>query len=273
MKYIDIHCHINFAAYDADRDAVIARAQEAGVGMIIGGNDRTTSLQAVALAEKYENMWAIVGLHPVHVSDVAIGEEKEVFDMAFYEKLALHPKVLGIGECGLDYFRGDPLQKDHQKKMQVEVFRAHIALAEKVKKPLVLHIRSGAEDDNDAYKDAIAILREVKAGGAYTQAGDVHFFAGGLDYARQFIELGFSLSFTGVITFAKEYHEVIKNIPLTSIMSETDAPFVSPVPYRGQRNEPAHVVEVAHAIADIRGEQREVVLPQLVQNARTFFKI
>ena len=266
MNYIDIHCHVNFADYDADRDAAIARARSLGVGMIVVGTDRATSEQAVALAEKNENMWAIVGLHP---TDTA-----EDFDPVFFEKLARHPKVVGIGECGLDYFHIDATTKTESKKNQEKIFRAQIALAERVQKPLMLHIRSGKDKVmDDAYGRALAILREVKASGAYTQAGDVHFFAGSLDHAHQFIELGFSLSFTGVITFAKEYQEIIKNIPLERIMSETDAPFVSPVPYRGQRNEPSYVVETAKAIATIRGEDEIRVLAQLVQNARTLFKI
>jgi TatD DNase family protein len=263
MKYIDIHCHLHFEAYDADRDAVIDRARQAEVGMIVVGIDAETSRQAVALAASHDNTWAVIGLHPV---DASIG-----FDAGFYEQLAAHPKVVGIGECGMDYFHVDSRTKIMEKKLQEQVFRAQIALAEKVKKPLMLHIRSSATED--AYKNVLAILREARASGAYTQAGDVHFFAGSLDYARQFIELGFSLSFTGVITFAKEYHEVVKTIPLDRIMSETDAPFVSPAPYRGQRNEPGHVIEVAKAIASIRGEDEQTVFAQLLKNARTLFKI
>ncbi len=266
MKYIDIHCHINLDAYDVDREEVIARAQQAGVGMIIVGNDRATSEQAVALAEKNENMWAVIGLHPTNVATEAIGGE---FDYEFYKKLASNPKVVGIGECGLDYFHTPQSESKAAADavFQKKVFESHIALAEEINKPLVLHIRSSKT--HDAYKDALVILRQK----ALSVAGDVHFFAGGLDYGRQFVALGFSLSFTGVITFAKEYHDVIKNIPLERIMSETDAPFVAPAPYRGQRNEPARVIEVAHTIAAIRGETLENVLPQLVQNARNLFKI
>ena len=270
MKYIDIHCHLNFDAYAADREAVVARAQHAGVGMIVVGTDLETSAQAIALAEKYKNMWAVIGFHPVDTPS-------EHFDADSFEKLAQHPKVVGIGECGLDYFHIGQSAKEENKKIQEKIFRAQIAIAEKVKKPLMLHIRSGknvaTDAGDDAYSAALKILREEKSAGTYTQGGDVHFFAGNLATAQQFIDLGFSLSFTGVITFAKEYHEVIKNIPLECIMSETDAPFVSPAPYRGQRNEPSYVIEVAKAISAIREEDEEKVFAQLVHNARILFKI
>ena len=263
MNYIDIHCHVNFAAYDTDREEVIARAREAGVGMILVGSDQATSELAVDIAAKHENMWAIIGLHP---TDVATG-----FDTDFFTKLAAHPKVVGIGECGLDYFHVDPVTNTVDKQLQESIFRAHIELSEKVQKPLMLHIRSSKIDD--AYQDAITILSDLTSRGLFTQGGDVHFFAGNLDCARQFIELGFSLSFTGVITFAKEYEEVIKNIPLERIMSETDAPFVTPAPYRGKRNEPSYVVEVVKKIASIRGEEETAVATQLVKNAQTLFKL
>ncbi len=269
MKYIDIHCHINFPAYDTDRAEVVARAQQAGVGMIVVGNDLASSEQAIALAEQHEGIWAIVGLHPT--------DAKAGFDAVAFEKMAVHPKVVGIGECGLDYFHVDSDTNSLNKEFQEKVFRDHITLAEKVKKPLMLHVRSGKNGvenpAEDAYKDAIAILREAQESGAYTQGGDVHFFAGSLEHARQFIDLGFSLSFTGVVTFAKEYQELVKNIPLERIMSETDAPFVSPAPHRGQRNEPSYVIEIVKKIAAIRGEDEEKVSGQLLQNARTLFKI
>jgi TatD DNase family protein len=253
--------------------------------MIIVGTDRATSEQAVALAEAHENIWAIVGLHPTDAAQGrGSGGEKVAgtFDASFFEKLAAHPKVVGIGECGLDYFHIDANatepEKVRIKKNQRDIFNMHIALAEKVNKPLMLHIRNGnntasPKSGDDAYIDALAILRAAIASGAFTRSGNVHFFAGSPDIARQFVELGFSLSFTGVITFAKEYHEIVKAIPLDRIMSETDAPFVSPVPHRGKRNEPAYVVEVARAIAAIRGEDPLIVSAQLVENARTLFKL
>jgi len=248
MNYIDVHCHVNLPQYDADREEVIRRAQEAGVGMIVVGTDRESSMSAVRIVEQHENMWAIVGLHP---SDVA----REAFDFDFYKNLAAHPKVVGIGECGLDYFHTDP-KVDENRLVQMQIFESHIRLAHELKKPLMLHIRNGSsssDKSHDAYTDVIAILEKSKSAGMNI-TGDVHFFAGDVPTARRFIDLGFYLSFTGVITFpnAESYREVIRAIPLDRILSETDAPFVSPVPHRGKRNEPAYVIEVVKAIAGIK---------------------
>ena len=292
MKYIDIHCHVNLPQYDADREEVIRRAQEADVGMIVVGTDAESSEKAVKLAEQHENMWAIVGLHPSDASGVgeSSGESPgEVFNFDFYKKLASHPKVVGIGECGLDYFHADP---STDKASQTQVFESQIRLASELKKPLMLHVRNGTSEpdgnggfdkSHDAYTDVIAILEKSKAAGMNV-TGDVHFFAGDVATARRFIDLGFYLSFTGVITFPNTelYREVIRAIPLDHILSETDAPFVSPVPYRGKRNEPAYVVEVAKAIARIRSggngnrnkdrdennENEAVILKALVNNTK-----
>jgi len=257
MKYIDIHCHINFDDFDLDRNEAIARSREKGVGMIVVGTNLDESKKAVKLAEENSDIWAIIGLHPTEV-------ENENFDYEAYKKLADHPRTVGIGECGLDYYRAEHATK----ALQQEVFEKHIALANEVKKPLMLHLRSGVQEGQNAYKDTLEIIKK------HSQVhGDVHFYAGSLDEAHQFIKLGFRLSFTGVITFARNYDEIIKAIPLNMIMSETDAPYVTPAPYRGQRNEPSYVTEVAHKIAEIRGESLDIVLPHLVDNARKLFGI
>lgn len=266
--YIDIHSHLNFAAFDSDREEIIRRAREAGVAMINVGTQRDTSASAVALAEQYEGVYAAVGLHPIHTSKSfhdkdELGEggkeftsRGEEFDYDYYKKLALHPKVVAIGECGLDYYR---VESDTAK--QEENFRKQIELAVEVKKPLMLHVRN-------AYADAYGILKN------YTQVrGNLHFFAGCIEEAKPFLDRGFSFSFTGVISFARQYDEVIRYLPLSRIMSETDAPFVAPVPYRGKRNEPAFVVEVMKKIVEIRGENYERVRAQLVENARAFFNL
>jgi TatD DNase family protein len=256
MKYIDIHCHLNLPEFDLDIADVISRAQEKEVGMIIVGVDKLSSEKAVKIAEANEKIWAVVGLHPAD-------NTSETFDYDFYKKLALHPKVVGIGETGLDYFHG----KIEDRPRQVEVFEKQIALANEVKKPLMLHIRNGLKEGN-AYADAIEILKKHSK-----VHGNVHFFAGSLQDAHEFIKIGFKLSFTGVLTFARNYDEIIKNIPLNMIMSETDAPFVAPIPYRGQRNEPSYVIEVIHRIAQIRGETVDKVGKQLLENAKEVFKL
>ena len=260
MKYIDVHCHLNLPEFDIDIAEVISRAKEKEVGMIVVGVDRESSQKAIELAQKYENIWAVIGLHP---ADNAV----EVFDFDLYKKMAQHPRVVGIGECGFDYYHIPVTDMDRQRN----IFEKHIQIANEVKKPLMLHIRNGKNGEN-AYGDAIEVLKKYKKDNPEMR-GDVHFFAGNLDVAKSFIELGFKLSFTGVITFAHNYDEVIKNIPLNMIMSETDAPFVAPEPYRGGRNEPVYVIEVARKIAEIRGEPVDKVLVTLVENTKELFKI
>jgi TatD DNase family protein len=247
-KYFDVHAHTQFDAYDADRDEVVSRALAEGVHMMNVGTDLETSRLAIELAEKYDGLYAAVALHPAD-------NLKEVFDSFAYEALAKHPKVKTIGECGLDYHHLGEDSKERQK----QIFIQHIELANKLGLPLMCHIRN-------AYKDAASILRvhaKVK--------GDIHFFAGTWEEAQWFLELGFTLSFTGVITFTKDYDEVVRNTPLDMLMAETDCPFVTPAPFRGKRNEPLHVREVYKAIARIKGLDEEVVRVQLVLNAQRVF--
>ncbi len=167
------------------------------------------------------------------------------------------PKVVAIGECGLDYYRMEPESIEKQKKAFIE----QVELANEIGKPLMLHIRN-------AYKDALEILKQ------YAKVkGDVHFFAGTSEDAKGFLDFGFTLSFTGVITFTHDYDEVIKNIPLDMIMSETDSPYVTPVPYRGKRNEPSYVREVVKKIAEIKGLPEEEVAKAIIANAKRVFAI
>lgn len=271
--YIDIHSHLNFAAYDQDREEVIKRALDNNVWMINVGTQKDTSKSAVELAEKYEKgVYAIVGIHPIH-TDKSFHDEKElgagnkeftsrgeIVDENYYRELLNHPKVVGIGECGLDYYRATA----ESEKKQKEAFSAQIVLANEVDKPLMLHVRNGS--DRSAYREALEILKsEAKV------SGNFHFFAGNLEEAKEILDAGFNLSFTGVITFTRDYDEVIKYAPLDRIMSETDCPYVSPEPYRGKRNEPLFVQEVVKKIAEIRGADFEEVRAALVQNALDFF--
>ena len=225
MKYFDAHCHVNFAAFDADRAGAIERAKSAGVAMNVVGTQKDTSASAVALAEKYDHIYATIGLHPIHTGKSyhdtkEIGEggkefisRGEVFDTRYYEELATSPRVIAIGECGLDYYRCDESTKEAQKKIFIE----QIELANKLQKPLMLHIRN-------AYDDALEILK------AHAKVrGDTHFFAGDWTTAKKFLDLGFTLSFTGVLTFTHDYDEVVKSAPLDMLLSETDAPYVAPM--------------------------------------------
>ena len=254
-RYIDIHSHIHFADFDEDREAVLARIEEAGVATITVGTDSEKSQWAVTLAEAHENIYATVGVHPIHVH-----EEHNWDDL---KKLANAEKVVAIGECGLDYFRVEKSTKAKQE----EVFLAQIALANEVGKPLMLHIRP-SEGSMDAYEDALAMIK------AHAKVlGNVHFFAGTYDIAKLFWDIGFTTSCTGVITFASQYDETVRNAPLAMLHAETDAPYVAPVPYRGKRNEPIHVREVYKRIAEIRGEDTELVRLALLTNAERLFGV
>ena len=287
MKYFDAHTHVNFAAYKDDREQTILRAKDAGVGMNVVGTQLDTSSAAVALAERYDNVYATIGLHPVHTTksyhDVkelgpSFAEDSkgkggqegftsrgEVFDAAVYEALGKSPRVIAVGECGLDYYRSE----ESTKAVQKDAFIQQIELANKLNKPLMLHIRPALHslgDGGNAYDDALQIIK------AHAKVrGDVHFFAGDWSIAKKFLDIGFTLSFTGVITFTHDYDEVVKNAPLDMLLSETDAPYVTPVPNRGKRNEPAYVIEVVRTIAMIKGEDMERVSEQLLANARRVF--
>lgn len=291
MKFFDMHCHPNFAAFEGDREEVINRALEAGVFMNVVGTQKDTSRAAVELAEKYEGVFATVGLHPIHTGKSfhdtdEIGEgggppaggftsRGEEFGYEFYKKLASHPKVVAIGECGLDYYRhnandANGVNANTANKKQEEVFRKQIELAIEVKKPLMLHIRNGS--GRSAYKDAFSILKSYNLN-PKSPLGNLHFFAGTIEEATPFLDAGFTFSFTGVITFARSYDEIIRYLPLARILSETDAPYVAPAPYRGKRNEPLFVTEVVKKISEIRGEDVEKVREQLFNNALSLFRI
>ncbi len=274
MHYIDTHTHVNLAAFRDDFDAVIRRALENDVWMVNVGTQYSTGARAVELADRYpEGVYATVGLHPIHTSasfhdtdelgedGTAFTSRGEVFDIEAYRKLATHPKVLAIGECGLDYFR-DPSHEERGK--QIEAFEAQIALANEVGKPLMLHLRSGK--GGNAYRDAHAILKRTAK-----VRGNAHFFAGSLTDAHLFWDMGYSTSFTGVITFTHDYDEVVRAAPAERIHAETDAPYVAPKPHRGTRNEPLYVREVVARMAELRGVEEEEWRERLWENAKAFY--
>ena len=275
MKYFDAHTHLNFVAFNEDRDEAVQRALDAGVGMNIVGTQYDTSLSAVTLAEKHEGVFATIGLHPIHTGK-SYHDEKELgeggkaftsrgeeFDMDTYLALGKNPKVIAVGECGLDYFRLEA----ETKKTQTEAFVQQIELANKLGKPLMLHIRDGKHVGGaGAYLDALEILKSHAK-----VRGDTHFFAGDWAVAKKFLDFGFTLSFTGVVTFTHDYDEVIRNTPLDMLLSETDAPYITPVPHRGKRNESMHIPLIVKRIAEIRGEDFEKVSAQLLSNAQRVF--
>ena len=271
-RLIDVHTHTHFAAYENDTPKVINRALEGGVWLVNVGTQRDTSKGAIEIAEKYkEGVYATVGLHPIHTSE-SYHDEKELgggeaakaftsrgeeLDRDVYIELASHEKVVAIGECGLDYYRLD----ESTKEKQAEAFITQMEVASTVGKPLMIHCR-------EAFPDLIKILKDNKNKLIKGRAGITHFFTGTPEHARELKELGFYFSFGGVVTFTRDYDEAIKEIGIDRIVLETDAPYVSPEPFRGKRNEPAHIKYIAEKVAEILGEDLTKVEEQTTKNAR-----
>lgn len=276
MKYIDVHAHVNFAAYDGDREQVLDRSKQEGVGIINVGTDIESSQRAVGIARSRENVWAIVGMHPIHISE-SRNDEMETgikgegikkasdFDEARFLVLAKDAKTVAIGECGIDLFHSD----ESELPKQIEILKKHIAIANEVNKPLMLHVRNGKDTKNqNAYMMTLDILKQfakVKA--------NFHFFAGSIEDLMAIMEWGGYVSFTGAITFGSNYDKIINMVREDRIMSETDSPYVAPAPNRGKRNEPIYVKEVVKKIASIRGVDEQDMARILANNAKNFFSI
>lgn len=263
MKYFDAHCHIQFPHYDADRTQVMESMESADVGGLVVGTDLGSSQRAVELVQGQENLFAAVGLHPNAVLT-------EKFDYDRYLALAHDPKVIAIGECGLDNFR--PEDVETAKPKQREVFLEHVRLSVETGKPLMIHSRP-AKGTQDAYRDLIDILKNSKKEYGDKLNGNIHFFVGGVEEARDFLDLDFTMSYTAVLTFARDYDEVVKYIPLSHLMTETDSPYIAPASRRGRRNDPLAVVDVVEAIASIRAQNLQQVREQLLTNAKRVFRL
>lgn len=296
MKLIDAHTHVHFRVYDVDRNDVIARALGVGIGMVNVGTDKKTSAEAVALVEKYEGCWATVGLHPIHTAPSFHDEDEGAdapemeFDYGYYLKLAKHPKVVAIGECGFDYFHlpsdvghsvGTQYPED-AKTLQKEAFLAQIKLAHEVRKPLMLHCRSAEsslseiERPHNAYRDLIDTLKAQNSQLKASAPGISHFFSGTLEEARELLEMGFYFTFGGAITLPKkpngaDFEALVKLVPLDRILIETDAPYVAPLKYRGRRNEPSYVEEVVVKLAEFRSISVSEMERITLENTKTIF--
>ena len=252
----DTHCHPQFPQYKNDREEVIRRALDGGVSMICVGTDLETSKQGIDLAQKHKDIWATVGLHPNDAND-----ELGIMN---YEQLLAQPKVVAVGEVGLDYYRTPEPEK---QKKQKEVFEQFIDLALKNNKPMVLHFRDSPKGSSGrVHKDALEILPK-------NIVGVSHSFTGNINEAREYIDRGMCLGFNGIITFARQYDEVVKYVPLENILLETDAPYLTPEPYRGQRNEPVYVKEVAKKVAELKNTSIDEVIGITTQNTLNLFKI
>lgn len=251
----DTHVHLNAEQYNDDLEEVISRALETGVSnMVVVGFDRPTIEKAIELVDKYDFLYASVGWHPVDAIDMTEN------DLLWIEELAAHPKVVALGEMGLDY-HWDKSPKDIQK----EVLRKQIQLAKKVKLPIIIHNR-------EATADIMEILKEE---GAQEVGGIMHCFSGSPETAREFVNMNFYISLGGPVTFknAKKPKGVAAEIPLEKLLIETDCPYLTPHPYRGKRNEPSYVKLVAEQIAEIKGLPYEEVAEATAKNARKFFGI
>ena len=282
LKRIDAHSHVSFDAYRDDAEDVIRRSLADGTGMLAVGTRRETSESAIACAEKYEGVWALIGLHPTalfsthHDADeIAADHGIEVFDAETYRALAKRSsKVVGIGECGLDYFRL-PDDRDHEeiKALQRAAFRGQLNLAHELDLPVMIHCR-------DAHDETLAILDEYRAAGKPIR-GNVHCFTGTRADAERYLALDFFISFTGIVTFPPRKSDLGKEttadvarfVPLEKMLIETDAPYLTPIPHRGERNEPAYVKHVAEFIAGLKSVATEEVERQTLENTRTLFRL
>lgn len=263
FKLFDSHCHLYMPQFDEDREQVLARMQEAGMGAVVIGVDYASSAQALELARQHNFLWSSVGLHP---ND----HPAEAFDMEKFEALARDPKVVGIGECGLDYFRSGGT--DGEKSAQKARFVAHMELAQKLSKPLIIHCRDsqqGTVTINGAHDDMLAILREYRPSVPVI----IHFFAGSGELAQQYLNLGCYLSFPGPVTYTDMYDDSIKAAPMDKMLIETDSPYAAPVPNRGRRNEPVFVSGVAAKIAALKCVSAEDVAAQTARNASSVFSL
>jgi len=279
MQFFDSHTHIHFKAFENDMEEGIRRAQEAGVLMVTVGTQIDTSRHGLEVAETHEGVWATVGLHPNHTTEQEFVDEHEedaiakvktrteVFDKEAYRPLALHPKCVGIGECGLDYYRiPENLERNAVIETQKEMVRRQFELATEVGKPVVIHCR-------DAYEDQAVMIENAIDAGQLGARGVIHCFTGTLPEAERFVELGFVISFSGIVTFSKTLAQVAKALPLEKILIETDAPYLAPAPMRGRRNEPAFVKYTAEFLAELKGVDLEAIAEITTSNAKQVFKL
>ncbi len=251
---IDSHCHLDFPDFAGELDAVVARARAAGVGaMLTIGTTLAKSAQVIAVAERYANVWASVGIHP-HEAEA----EPDVQARTLVE-LSRHPKVIAIGETGLDYF-----YEHAPREAQKANFRAHIQASRETGLPIIIHTR-------DADDDTAEILRDEMAKGAFP--GLIHCFTSSAELARVALELGLSISFSGIVTFknAANLREIAATVPADRLLVETDSPYLAPVPHRGRRNEPAFVADTARVVATARGIAPEVLADLTTANFRRLF--
>ena len=251
MEFIDTHCHIYYDKYQNDISEVINRAKDKNIKHIICvGVDLESSEKSIILSDQYESVFATVGYHP-HESKLAVDNYLDKM-----LELLKHPKAVAIGEIGLDYY-----YKHSDKKTQIKVFREQLELAKDLDMPVVIHNR---ESDKDLYDN----LKNSKINN-----GVIHCYSSDVKYANKIFDLGLLVSFTGILTFSKSLQEVVKEIPLEKMMIETDSPYLTPIPFRGKRNEPHMVSLVAEKIAEIKNISIDEVAHVTTETAKNFFGI
>lgn len=291
FNFIDTHCHVHFQAYKEDMDEIVQKSLEEGVGMVTIGTQSTTSKNGIELAEKYDGVWATIGLHPNHLhaqeffdanelpppgvkDDLKelkhpekVKTRSEAFDPDYYRELVKHPKVVAIGEFGLDYYRiPEGLSKEQVKQDQKIECQKQLQFASECDKAIVIHCR-------DAHDDQIELLKAEIDRGGLKKRGVIHSFTGTAEDAAKYRELGFLIGLNGILTFSKELQAEIKQVPLEQIVVETDSPYLTPPPNRGKRNEPRFVKFVAEKVAEIKGVSVEEVARVTNESARKVFNL
>ena len=250
----DTHAHYDDEQFDRDREELLSGLPARGVGLVVNpGCDLSSSRKAIALAERYPHVWAAVGFHPENCAPY-VPEDLETL-----RQLAGHPKVVAIGEIGLDYY----WEENPPREFQQQVFRAQLALAEELDLPVIVH-------DREAHGDSLAIIKEFpKVRGVF------HCYSGSAEMARQLVDLGWMISFTGVLTYknARKSVEAAQMVPLDRLMIETDSPYMAPVPHRGKRNDSGYVVYICRKLAEVKGISPEECERITTENGKRFFRI
>jgi TatD DNase family protein len=261
----DTHTHLTHEKFKVDRDDIIAGMRDKGYCANTVGVDWESSKAAVALAQEHGHIYAVVGQHPVD-------NQAEQFDQSAYQQLlAESTSVVAIGECGLDFYWVDP-DEGGERARQRDIFEAQIELAIREQLPLMLHIRP-SKGTMDAYEEGLEILASHAQTAGDALFGTAHFFVGDWAIAKRFFELGFYVSYPGIVTFSRNFDEVMQNAPLDRVLAETDAPYAAPEPMRGTRNEPRYVRYTVQKLAEVRGVSEEEMVAQTYNNGRNLFGI
>ena len=262
---VDAHCHLNFHAYKHDVDEVIKRASNENIEIINVGTTLASSQTAIKLADEYQGLYATVGIHPHHADKLEENWENEL------EKLATHPKVVAIGETGIDYFHYESNGITEQN-LQKEIFAKQVNIAHKLGLPLMVHNRQAGQD-------ILKVLDENKSA-LKNLPGLFHCFSGNIEFLKKVLDFGFYVGFDGNITYpgiakgeTTALSDLVKYTPIDRIITETDSPFLTPIPHRDSRNEPAYVIIVAEFIAEIKGLSKEKIIEKTTENAHTVFKL